>query len=121
MLSPPASDGEAGTPAWRSLRSVGGSWHPYRVEIPADALASRSPATSATAGSERANGERAAYYRARAAEAMARARRYVGRPWTSDPGLRVQVEAILALPPEDRLRMLEAEAGVLSDLRPAVG
>ncbi|MEX5708948.1 MULTISPECIES: hypothetical protein [unclassified Parafrankia] len=52
---------------------------------------------------------------------MARARRYVGRPWTSDPGLRVQVEAILALPPEDRLRMLEAEAGVLSDLRPAVG
>ncbi len=64
-------------------------------------------------------GERAAYYRARAAEVMARARRCVGRPWTSDPGLRVQVEAILALPPEDRLRMLESEAGVLSDLCPA--
>ncbi|MCK9904807.1 hypothetical protein MXD63_32835 [Frankia sp. Cpl3] len=52
---------------------------------------------------------------------MARARRCVGRPWTSDLGLRVQVEAILALSPEDRLRMPESEVGVLSDLRPAAG
>lgn len=40
---------------------------------------------------------------------------------TSGPGLRVQVEVILALPSEDRLRMPESEVGVLSDLRPAVG
>jgi hypothetical protein len=62
--------------------------------------------------------ERAAYYRARAAEAMARARALVGRPWTSDPGLRVQVEAILALSPQDRLRQLEEQVATLSALRP---
>ncbi|WP_462166967.1 hypothetical protein [Frankia sp. AiPs1] len=62
--------------------------------------------------------ERAAYYRARAAEAMVRARALVGRPWTSDPGLRVQVEAILAMSPEDRLRQLEDQVETLSALRP---
>ncbi|WP_154676886.1 hypothetical protein [Parafrankia discariae] len=63
-------------------------------------------------------GDRAAYYRARAAEAMARARALVGRPWTSDPGLRVQVEAILAMTPQDRLRQLEDQVETLSALRP---
>ncbi|MEX5636515.1 hypothetical protein [Parafrankia sp. FMc2] len=48
---------------------------------------------------------------------MARARALVGRPWTSDPGLRVQVEAILALSPEDRLRQLEEQVATLSALR----
>lgn len=62
--------------------------------------------------------DRAARYRQRAAEALERARREVARPWVSDPGLRVQVDAILALTPEDRVRMIEAESAVLSDLRP---
>ncbi len=66
----------------------------------------------------RAAEERAAYYRARAAEAMVRARALVGRPWTSDPGLRVQVEAILAMSPEDRLRQLEEQVATLAALRP---
>lgn len=69
-------------------------------------------------GGGRAGNERAAYYRQRAAQALARARQQVGRPWISDPGLRVQVDAILALPPEDRIRMLESETEVLSDLQP---
>jgi hypothetical protein len=65
--------------------------------------------------------ERAADLRWLAAAAMTRARQQVGRPWTSDAGLRVQVEAILALHPEERIRMLEAEVVVLSDPRPAAG
>ncbi|CAI7979729.1 hypothetical protein FRAHR75_690011 [Frankia sp. Hr75.2] len=66
-----------------------------------------------------------ARYAARQASRGGRATATAGQPpavrWTSDPGLRVQVEAILALLPEDRLRMLEIEVGVLSDLRPAAG
>ncbi|MEX5635734.1 hypothetical protein [Parafrankia sp. FMc2] len=97
------------------------------METPADDLAPRPPAapaaatkTAVVAAAEvpRAPEERAAYYRARAAEAMVRARALVGQPWTSDPGLRVQVEAILALSPQDRLRELEEEAETLSAIRP---
>lgn len=36
----------------------------------------------------------------------------------SDPGPRAQVEAVLALPPDDRLQQLEAEAAVFADARP---
>lgn len=77
-----------------------------------------SPSASAGRGTDR---ERAADLRKLAARAMIRAREQIGRPWTSDPGLRVQVEAILALSPEDRIRMLEADVAVLSALRPAAG
>jgi hypothetical protein len=49
---------------------------------------------------------------------MVRARRELGRPWQSDPGLRVQVDAILALSPDDRVRMIEAEAAFFADIRP---
>ncbi|MBE3206716.1 hypothetical protein [Parafrankia sp. CH37] len=89
------------------------------METPVDDLTPHSPAVLA-GGVEapRTAGERAAYYRAKAAEAMVRARALVGRPWTSDPGLRVQVEAILAMPPEDRLRQLEEQVETLSALRP---
>jgi hypothetical protein len=63
---------------------------------------------------------RAAEYRLRAQDAAVRARAVLSRQaWVSDPGLRVQVEAILALPPEERLRQLEAEAAVFADARPA--
>ncbi|WP_018639972.1 hypothetical protein [Parafrankia elaeagni] len=94
------------------------------METPADDLAPRppaapaAPAASAVTEVPRAAEERAAYYRARAAEAMVRARALVGRPWTSDPGLRVQVEAILAMSPEDRLRQLEEQVATLAALRP---
>lgn len=77
------------------------------------------PASVAAGG--RGDAERAADLRRLAARAVIRAREQIGRPWTSDPGLRVQVEAILALPPEDRIRMLEADVAVLSALRPAAG
>ena len=108
-------------------RPVAGRWHPGDMETPADDLTSRPPAAPAMATETTAAAavevpakaeERAAYYRARAAEAMARARALVGRPWTSDPGLRVQVEAILALSPQDRLRQLEEQVATLSALRP---
>jgi hypothetical protein len=95
------------------------------VEIRADggteaAAAARAAPGPVVAGPSTAR-ERAAELRRLAANAMTRARQQVGRPWISDPGLRVQVEAILALDPEDRIRMLEAEVAVLSDLRPAAG
>ncbi|CAO5186344.1 conserved hypothetical protein [Frankia sp. AiPs1] len=88
------------------------------VETRADDLAPREPAASVRAGDQQVASDRAAYYRERAAQAMVRARALVGRPWTSDPGLRVQVEAILAMSPEDRLRQLEDQVETLSALRP---
>jgi hypothetical protein len=36
------------------------------------------------------------------------------------PGLRVQVEAILALSPEERVRQLEAEVAFYANARPAI-
>lgn len=64
---------------------------------------------------------RAAEYRLRAQAAAALARAVVSRHmWTSDPGLRMQVNAILAMPPEDRLRQLEAEVAVFADARLAI-
>jgi hypothetical protein len=62
---------------------------------------------------------RAAEYRRRALAAAARARAALSREtWVSDPGVRVQVDAILALPPEDRLRQLAAALVVFADARP---
>jgi hypothetical protein len=49
---------------------------------------------------------------------MVRARQEIARPWVSDPGLRVQVDAILFLSPDDRVRMIEMEAELFADLRP---
>lgn len=89
------------------------------METRADDLAPREPAAATTVDDPQAGGDRAAYYRERAAQAMVRARACVGRPWTSDPGLRVQVEAILAMPPQDRLRQLEDQVETLSALRPS--
>jgi hypothetical protein len=67
------------------------------------------------------SGQRAAEYRQRAQAAAARARAALSRQaWVSDPGVRAQVEAILALPPTERLRQLEAEAALFADARPAV-
>jgi hypothetical protein len=63
---------------------------------------------------------RAAEYRRLAQAATVRARAALSRrTWTSDPGLRAQVDAILALPPEERLRQLEAEVAFFADARPA--
>jgi hypothetical protein len=63
---------------------------------------------------------RAAEYRSRAQEAAVRARALVSRhTWRSDPRLRVQVELILALPPEERLRQLEANLAFFAAVRPA--
>jgi hypothetical protein len=63
---------------------------------------------------------RAAEYRRRAQEAAVRARALVNRhTWRSDPGLRVQVELILALPPEERLRQLQANLAFFAAVRPA--
>jgi hypothetical protein len=55
-----------------------------------------------------------------AQEAAVRARALVNRhTWRSDPGLRVQVELILASPPEERLRQLEATLAFFAAVRPA--
>jgi hypothetical protein len=63
---------------------------------------------------------RAAEYRRRAQEAAVRARALLNRQtWRSDPGLRVQVELILALPPEERLRQLQANLAFFAAVRPA--
>jgi hypothetical protein len=62
----------------------------------------------------------AAEYRRLAQEAAVRARALVSRhTWRSDPGLRVQVELILALPPEERLRQLQANLAFFAAVRPA--
>jgi hypothetical protein len=62
----------------------------------------------------------AAEYRRRAQEALVRARGLLGQEkWKSDPGLRVQVERILALPPEERVRQLEEEVAFFANARPA--
>jgi len=53
----------------------------------------------------------AARWRAKAAAARARARALV---WESDPELRAQVEAILALPPVERVLGLQTEAEVFA-------
>ncbi|WP_238438643.1 hypothetical protein [Frankia nepalensis] len=37
--------------------------------------------------------------------------------WKSDPGIRIQVEAILAMPPAQRLNMLMAELSVFARAR----
>jgi hypothetical protein len=55
----------------------------------------------------------AAEYRARAAVAAARARAVVtSETWTSDPGLCVPVDMILAMSPDERVRQIEAETAV---------
>jgi hypothetical protein len=60
----------------------------------------------------------AAEYRARAAAAAVRARAAVTREtWASDPGLRVQVDMILSMSPDERLRQLEAETAVFAGAR----
>nr|MDT0665789.1 hypothetical protein [Micromonospora sp. DSM 115978] len=51
------------------------------------------------------------YWRAKAAAARERARNL---PWTSDPELRAQVDAILAMEPSDRLRQLQAESDLFA-------
>jgi len=65
--------------------------------------------------------ERARYLRERAELARARARdvfRTLSREtWQSDPGLLVQVKAILSVSPEERLRMLMAEQAVFANAR----
>ncbi|MBL7500884.1 hypothetical protein I6A84_03940 [Frankia sp. CNm7] len=67
--------------------------------------------------------ERAAYLRERAAQARARAqalfKTVTRETWQSDPGLLIQVKTILAMPPEQRLRMLMAEHAVFASARPA--
>jgi hypothetical protein len=49
------------------------------------------------------------------AEKIARARR---AEWKSDPKLRALTEMILAMPVEERLRRIEAEANFFSSVRP---
>jgi hypothetical protein len=63
---------------------------------------------------------RAAEYRRLAQAATVRARAVLSRrTWVSDPGLRAQVNAILALPPAERLLQLDAEVAFFATARPA--
>ena len=65
--------------------------------------------------------ERAVYLRERAEQARVRAqalfRTVTRETWVSDPGLLIQVKAILSVPPEQRLRMLMAEHAVFASAR----